>query len=243
MYARGVPAPPSHDYDGPSSSPELCTGVVVPAQGLPVSPLCDRNDADLSRSQRGFIDFVCRPCFGPFGKFCGVDMWSEMLRLNKAYWRSQAQDATAMSSRSLRSNMSSRPERDASPARTGPAPRRSSAARRVVPPSAMARFEADTPDTDSKQGDSSDFSGSVRQFGGSVTSSVPGTSRRGTRKSARGLTLQVCTRNTLPWSRAHARAYLPSPHARCRRTTTMTTVTWTTRTCSQQATGGDRLAR
>ena len=61
-------------------------------QGLPVSPLCDRMDANLPRSQRGFIDFVCRPCFVPFGKFCKVDMWTEMLRLNKTYWRSQAQE-------------------------------------------------------------------------------------------------------------------------------------------------------
>jgi len=41
-------------------------------RGMPVSPLCNRHDADLPRSQRGFIDFVCRPSYLPFGRFCNV---------------------------------------------------------------------------------------------------------------------------------------------------------------------------
>lgn len=39
---------------------------------MPVSPLCDRNNHNLSKSQVGFIKFVVRPCFEPLSEFCNV---------------------------------------------------------------------------------------------------------------------------------------------------------------------------
>ena len=86
-----------------------------------MSPLCDRYDSNLGRSQRGFIDFVARPCYRPFAKyvcrtrvpeyqqaavthtlcvaclsrFCERTLWTELLRLNKEYWRTYTPEATS----------------------------------------------------------------------------------------------------------------------------------------------------
>uniref|UniRef100_A0A7S1C4N6 PDEase domain-containing protein n=1 Tax=Bicosoecida sp. CB-2014 TaxID=1486930 RepID=A0A7S1C4N6_9STRA len=54
--------------------------------GLPISPLCDRDNFDLAKSQQGFIEFVVRPCFEPFSAFCGVTTWNEHITHNRKHW-------------------------------------------------------------------------------------------------------------------------------------------------------------
>lgn len=42
------------------------------AQGLPLSPLCDRREKNLPKSQCDFIDFIVRPCVTIFSSYCQV---------------------------------------------------------------------------------------------------------------------------------------------------------------------------
>lgn len=60
------------------------------ALGIPISPLCDRENADMSKSQQGFIEFVVRPCFDPFSKFCETETWRNNIQLNRRYWMLEA---------------------------------------------------------------------------------------------------------------------------------------------------------
>lgn len=57
-------------------------------KGLAVSPLCDRRNHDLSKSQIGFIDFVVRPAFDLFSRFAGTRQWAKQLQLNYLEWKS-----------------------------------------------------------------------------------------------------------------------------------------------------------
>lgn len=42
------------------------------ARALSVSPLCDRGDQNLPKSQCDFIDFIVRPCVSIFSIYCKV---------------------------------------------------------------------------------------------------------------------------------------------------------------------------
>ena len=46
-------------------------------EGMVVSPLCDRSKLNIAKSQRGFIDFVCRPVFEVYNKLAKVKYISE----------------------------------------------------------------------------------------------------------------------------------------------------------------------
>lgn len=41
-------------------------------RGLAVSPLCNRSDQNLPKSQCDFIDFIVRPCVTIFSVYCKV---------------------------------------------------------------------------------------------------------------------------------------------------------------------------
>jgi hypothetical protein len=55
--------------------------------GMPISPLCDRLNHNLPKSQLGFIQFVVRPCFAPFSKWAGTNEWLACLDANEQFWR------------------------------------------------------------------------------------------------------------------------------------------------------------
>lgn len=42
------------------------------SRGIGVSPLCDRGDQNLPKSQCDFIDFIVRPCVTIFSMYCKV---------------------------------------------------------------------------------------------------------------------------------------------------------------------------
>jgi len=58
-------------------------------QKLPVSPLCDRQNSNLPKSQCDFIDFVVRPCLEPFSKFCQEKKWVTIVQDNYIEWKTQ----------------------------------------------------------------------------------------------------------------------------------------------------------
>lgn len=47
------------------------------SEGLKISPLCDRSKLNIAKSQRGFIDFVCRPVFEVYNKLAKMTIVSE----------------------------------------------------------------------------------------------------------------------------------------------------------------------
>jgi hypothetical protein len=55
--------------------------------GVPISPLCDRNDHNLAKSQIGFIEFVVRPSLSLFSDFCSVTLWMKRLEANLEHWK------------------------------------------------------------------------------------------------------------------------------------------------------------
>ncbi|CBJ27187.1 conserved unknown protein [Ectocarpus siliculosus] len=57
------------------------------ARGLAVSPLCDRRDQNLPKSQCDFIDFIVRPCVTIFSMYCKVTTWNDQLDSNFRAWR------------------------------------------------------------------------------------------------------------------------------------------------------------
>ncbi|CAM9577773.1 unnamed protein product [Laminaria digitata] len=57
------------------------------ARGLAVSPLCDRRDQNLPKSQCDFIDFIVRPCVSIFSGYCNVTIWNDQLESNFKAWR------------------------------------------------------------------------------------------------------------------------------------------------------------
>eukprot|EP00743_Colponemidia_sp_Colp-15_P004428 GILK01004774.1.p1 GENE.GILK01004774.1~~GILK01004774.1.p1 ORF type:complete len:861 (+),score=104.97 GILK01004774.1:42-2585(+) len=64
--------------------------------GLPVSPYCDRNNANLPKSQEGFLDFLVIPLYQAFTKLLHLNTIADMtlrhLQENKEYWRSVGGD-------------------------------------------------------------------------------------------------------------------------------------------------------
>lgn len=58
--------------------------------GLPVSPLCDRSQHNLPKSQLGFLAFVVTGAYSALSTFCQYDGWMEQLRSNEARWRELA---------------------------------------------------------------------------------------------------------------------------------------------------------
>ncbi|CAM9822142.1 unnamed protein product, partial [Sphacelaria rigidula] len=57
------------------------------AQGFPVSPLCDRRERNLPKSQCDFINFIVRPCVTIFSEYCQVSTWSEHMDMNFKAWK------------------------------------------------------------------------------------------------------------------------------------------------------------
>lgn len=54
--------------------------------GLPVSPLCDRDDFNLPKAQMGFIDFVVLPQYRPVAEFLETDEWLRRVGVSRAHW-------------------------------------------------------------------------------------------------------------------------------------------------------------
>uniref|UniRef100_A0A7S1CCP6 Phosphodiesterase n=1 Tax=Bicosoecida sp. CB-2014 TaxID=1486930 RepID=A0A7S1CCP6_9STRA len=57
-------------------------------RGMEISPLCDRRNHNLSKSQLGFIDFVVRPAFALFSRYVGTKVYLEQLQHNYEEWKS-----------------------------------------------------------------------------------------------------------------------------------------------------------
>lgn len=58
--------------------------------GLPLSPLCDRSQHNLPKSQLGFLAFVVTGAYSALSAFCQYDGWMAQLRSNEARWRELA---------------------------------------------------------------------------------------------------------------------------------------------------------
>ncbi|CAM9907449.1 unnamed protein product, partial [Phaeothamnion confervicola] len=58
-------------------------------EGLPISPLCDRAEVNLPKSQCNFIEFVVRPCLAPLAEYCGSGgvLWTDYLNTNFRAWK------------------------------------------------------------------------------------------------------------------------------------------------------------
>merc|ERR1711974_282342 len=56
--------------------------------GIPVSPLCDRDNCRFAASQIGFIQYVVRPCYDLLAGVCPAleDSALKELSANEAYW-------------------------------------------------------------------------------------------------------------------------------------------------------------
>ncbi|GAQ86043.1 Cyclic nucleotide phosphodiesterase [Klebsormidium nitens] len=77
--------------------------------GLPVSPMCDKQAADIPRQQLRFIDFIVQPMFESFAEYCpALDEWFRDLENNKEYWESQCKGAQQCSGRAMRRSNSER---------------------------------------------------------------------------------------------------------------------------------------
>ena len=59
--------------------------------GLSMSPLCDRADHNLPKSQLGFIQFVVRPSYAVFAEYLGTNEHLEQLDRNVEFWQKEAQ--------------------------------------------------------------------------------------------------------------------------------------------------------
>eukprot|EP00903_Cladosiphon_okamuranus_P009663 g9194.t1 len=62
------------------------------ARGLAVSPLCDRSDQNLAKSQCDFIDFIVRPCVSIFSMYCKVTTWNDQLDSNFRAWKAMYEE-------------------------------------------------------------------------------------------------------------------------------------------------------
>lgn len=62
-------------------------GDLEAAQQLPISPLCDRSNNNLPKSQVDFIEFVVRPCVTLLSSFCLTTLWTDQLNTNFKTWK------------------------------------------------------------------------------------------------------------------------------------------------------------
>jgi len=60
------------------------------ARGLPISPLCDRNNSSMKEGQKGFIKFVVRPILEPWTKLMPeAQVAMDFLESNLSFWDQQ----------------------------------------------------------------------------------------------------------------------------------------------------------
>lgn len=149
------------------------------ADGLPVSPLCDRNDFNMSKSQLGFIEFVVLPCFEPFSSWCDEQRWMNHVKENTAFWKAEHKREPPHGP--IRGDSKEYPGSDdhsphGSSARTSVA--RGGAGSRKHSGVALLRVAqpVDTPSTDSKGDRTPAVHGDTHTLGSSQSSSKP---RRG----------------------------------------------------------------
>ena len=57
------------------------------AEGLAVSPLCNKDKHFLPKSQCDFVDFVVRPSMEVFSKYCKSDLWISTMTSNYNKWK------------------------------------------------------------------------------------------------------------------------------------------------------------
>lgn len=60
------------------------------ALGMAISPLCDRDNSSLAKSQCGFINFVVKPVFQQFSLFCRNNVWLDHLDANFKTWQARS---------------------------------------------------------------------------------------------------------------------------------------------------------
>lgn len=71
-------------------------GELERAKGMPISPMFDREDQNVPKSQRGFLQYVVRPFFEEYltavGDQAGLDEIRSCLDHNLTYWESISED-------------------------------------------------------------------------------------------------------------------------------------------------------
>ncbi|GAQ77586.1 Cyclic nucleotide phosphodiesterase [Klebsormidium nitens] len=61
--------------------------------GLPVSPMCDKEAANIPKQQLRFIEFIVQPLYEMFAEHCpALEEWLQGLEANRGYWQSQMKD-------------------------------------------------------------------------------------------------------------------------------------------------------
>lgn len=65
-------------------------GDIERKKGLPISPLCDRSQHNLAKSQIGFIEFVVKPAFAVLTDYTRYNLWMDGLMSNLDHWKNLA---------------------------------------------------------------------------------------------------------------------------------------------------------
>lgn len=80
-----------------------CQGDEERKRGLPVSPMMDRHNPSVERSQVAFIDLICQPLWETWGELIhpGGKVMLDQLEENKHYWESRTRSTPTSSTSSV----------------------------------------------------------------------------------------------------------------------------------------------